>query len=173
MGSPNPGGGKPPFIGREAELAVLVAGLDDARAGRGRFVALVGEAGIGKTRTLEEFVARAGLPDERIWRVFRSRTDTVARTLLFEKLFHRCRPDRPREPGRCLGGTMFHRPWNAYSMRAGRGWTRAGIQKSPTGVRKEHRTTMQGWLFGRNGIASAGEVDVRTTPLQRRRVATS
>jgi predicted ATPase len=67
MGSPNPGGGKPLFVGRDAELAVLMAGLDDARAGRGRFVALVGEAGIGKTRTLEEFVARAGLPDERIW----------------------------------------------------------------------------------------------------------
>src|SRR5262247_665912 len=54
------------FVGRESEIGALMAGLDDACAGRGRFVAVVGDAGIGKTRTLEEFVARAGLPDERI-----------------------------------------------------------------------------------------------------------
>jgi tetratricopeptide (TPR) repeat protein len=57
-------GGRRAFVGREPELGVLMAGLDDARAGRGRFIALVGDAGIGKTRMLEEFVARAALPDE-------------------------------------------------------------------------------------------------------------
>jgi len=37
------------FVGREQELRVLRAALEDARCGRGRFVLL--EAGIGKTRT--------------------------------------------------------------------------------------------------------------------------
>jgi tetratricopeptide (TPR) repeat protein len=59
-------GARNAFVGREPELAALLSGLEDARAGRGRFIALVGEAGVGKTRTLEEFVARAGLPEERI-----------------------------------------------------------------------------------------------------------
>src|SRR5262249_20854869 len=50
----------------ETELGALLRGLDDARAARGRFVALVGEAGIGKTRTVEEFLARAGLSDDAV-----------------------------------------------------------------------------------------------------------
>src|SRR5262245_4361538 len=54
------------FIGRESELAALAAALEDARRGRGRFLTLVGEPGIGKTRTLEEFVSRAAFPDGQV-----------------------------------------------------------------------------------------------------------
>src|SRR5262245_63155735 len=43
-----------PFVGRTAELARLGQRLRDARAGYGAVVLLEGEAGIGKTRTLEE-----------------------------------------------------------------------------------------------------------------------
>ena len=46
------------LVGRAAELAELVAALDDARAGRGGLAFLVGEAGIGKTRLAGE-LARA------------------------------------------------------------------------------------------------------------------
>ncbi len=42
------------FVGREQELHQLRAALDDAFAGRGRLILLVGEAGIGKTRTADE-----------------------------------------------------------------------------------------------------------------------
>ncbi len=42
------------FVGRQQELAELIAVLDDALAGRGRLVMLVGEPGIGKTRTARE-----------------------------------------------------------------------------------------------------------------------
>jgi DNA-binding SARP family transcriptional activator len=48
------------FVGRGRELADLVAGLEDAFAGRGRLVLLVGEPGIGKSRLAEEVIARAG-----------------------------------------------------------------------------------------------------------------
>jgi predicted ATPase len=48
------------FVGREAEMGVLQAALEDALAGRGRLVMLVGEPGIGKTRTVREFVTHAG-----------------------------------------------------------------------------------------------------------------
>ena len=48
------------FVGRVAELAELVAGLDDAFAGRGRLFLLGGEPGIGKSRLAEELIARAG-----------------------------------------------------------------------------------------------------------------
>ena len=53
------------FAGRHAELAALEQRFAEAVAGRGSFVGLAGDAGIGKTRILEELVARAAIPDER------------------------------------------------------------------------------------------------------------
>ena len=47
------------FVGRESELAELVAGLDDAFAGSGRLFLLAGEPGIGKSRLAEELTAHA------------------------------------------------------------------------------------------------------------------
>jgi tetratricopeptide (TPR) repeat protein len=47
------------FVGRERELAELVAGLDDASAGRGRLFFLVGEPGIGKSRLADELIRHA------------------------------------------------------------------------------------------------------------------
>ena len=47
------------FVGREPELAELLAGLDDAFVGRGRLFLLVGEPGIGKSRLAEELVTHA------------------------------------------------------------------------------------------------------------------
>ncbi|WP_454625312.1 adenylate/guanylate cyclase domain-containing protein [Bradyrhizobium cenepequi] len=48
-----------PLIGREADLARMIASLDLACGGAAQLVRLVGEAGIGKTRLVNEFVARA------------------------------------------------------------------------------------------------------------------
>src|SRR5439155_24418321 len=42
------------FVGREKEMDELRAGLDGSLSGRGRLMMLVGEPGIGKTRTSEE-----------------------------------------------------------------------------------------------------------------------
>jgi DNA-binding CsgD family transcriptional regulator/tetratricopeptide (TPR) repeat protein len=47
------------FVGREREMGELTVALDDALAGKGRIVMLVGEPGIGKTRTSQEFSAIA------------------------------------------------------------------------------------------------------------------
>jgi DNA-binding SARP family transcriptional activator len=47
------------LIGRDTELARLVDFLDEMRQGRGRVVAILGEAGIGKTRLIEELASRA------------------------------------------------------------------------------------------------------------------
>jgi DNA-binding SARP family transcriptional activator len=47
------------FVGREEELGALLECLDDALAGQGRIVLLVGEPGIGKSRLAEELVAHA------------------------------------------------------------------------------------------------------------------
>jgi DNA-binding SARP family transcriptional activator len=54
------------FVGREAELAELVAGLDDVFAGRGRLFLLVGEPGIGKSRLAEELSAHARVRGARV-----------------------------------------------------------------------------------------------------------
>ncbi|MEK1853775.1 MAG: adenylate/guanylate cyclase domain-containing protein [Phyllobacterium sp.] len=49
-----------PLIGRNNELTRMLACLDLACAGAAQLVRLVGEAGIGKSRLTEEFLARAG-----------------------------------------------------------------------------------------------------------------
>lgn len=51
--------GRGAFVGREAEMEQLSAGLDDARDGRGRLFLVSGEPGIGKSRLAEELAARA------------------------------------------------------------------------------------------------------------------
>ena len=48
-----------PLLGREREVTVLRADLDDALLGRGRLALLVGEPGIGKTRLAEELASEA------------------------------------------------------------------------------------------------------------------
>jgi eukaryotic-like serine/threonine-protein kinase len=47
------------FVGREAEVGQLRDELDEAMGGRGRVLMLVGEPGIGKTRTVEELATYA------------------------------------------------------------------------------------------------------------------
>ena len=44
------------FVGRDTELAALTQALAHAEAGHGQVVALVGEAGVGKSRLVYEFV---------------------------------------------------------------------------------------------------------------------
>ncbi|KAF0232907.1 MAG: diguanylate cyclase domain-containing protein, partial [bacterium] len=43
------------FVGRNAELEKLKRGFEQSVAGRGRFVLITGDAGLGKTRLVEEF----------------------------------------------------------------------------------------------------------------------
>ena len=52
-------GERAPLVGREAELAVLARSLAEARAGRGTSLDVVGDAGLGKTRLVEELCASA------------------------------------------------------------------------------------------------------------------
>ncbi len=47
------------FVGRHREIAALQAALDDALSGQGRMAMLVGEPGIGKTRTAQELACYA------------------------------------------------------------------------------------------------------------------
>ncbi len=52
-----------PLIGRDAELQRMLASLDQACGGSAQLLRLVGEAGIGKSRLVNEFVARVGCED--------------------------------------------------------------------------------------------------------------
>jgi hypothetical protein len=53
------------FVGREREMDLLRGAFEDALSGRGRLVLLLGEPGIGKTRTAEEVSTYAVLPRRR------------------------------------------------------------------------------------------------------------
>ncbi len=53
-------------MGRQREMGELREALEDALSGRGRLVMLVGEPGIGKTRTAQEFAAHATLRGARV-----------------------------------------------------------------------------------------------------------
>src|SRR5262249_52627048 len=48
-----------PLIGRDADLAHMIGSLELACGGTAQLVRLIGEAGIGKTRLVDEFLARA------------------------------------------------------------------------------------------------------------------
>ncbi len=50
---------RPLFVGREAAMAALRAGFAEAASGHGRLLLLVGEPGIGKTRTAHELATMA------------------------------------------------------------------------------------------------------------------
>ena len=49
------------FVGRQREMGELKAALEDAMSGRGKLITLVGEPGIGKTRTATELTTYAGM----------------------------------------------------------------------------------------------------------------
>lgn len=52
-------GGPAPFVGRHAELAAAAQALRAARDGRGRTVVVTGDAGLGKSRFVEELLREA------------------------------------------------------------------------------------------------------------------
>jgi class 3 adenylate cyclase/predicted ATPase len=56
------------FIGRSHEIGLLLDRWDRARNGEGQVVLISGEAGIGKSRILREFITRLGFQDHRMLR---------------------------------------------------------------------------------------------------------
>jgi predicted ATPase len=53
-----------PFVGRQTEIRVLLEALQRARLGRGQIVAIAGEAGMGKSRLVHEFLQDPSIEGE-------------------------------------------------------------------------------------------------------------
>ena len=64
-----------PFIGRSAERTQLLTHLDRARQGHGGLAVVLGEAGMGKTRLLQELVKAA---EWRGWRILQGQSQEFA-----------------------------------------------------------------------------------------------
>lgn len=60
--------GAEPLVGRAPEIATLERCWDESDR-KGSFVLITGEAGIGKTRIVNEFILRAQLPEDRVIRM--------------------------------------------------------------------------------------------------------
>lgn len=72
-----------PLFGRGAEQAVLADVLDDAASGHGRFVLVVGDAGIGKSRLAEEVAVEAA---SRGWPVLRGRAADLGAPMAYRPI---------------------------------------------------------------------------------------
>src|SRR2546428_2400241 len=90
---------RPPLVGRVAELGALAAAWARARAGRGQVVLLEGEPGEGKSRLLEELVARARLDDATVAAARAVPADRGASWRAVARLLAGGPPGRPRPPG--------------------------------------------------------------------------
>jgi class 3 adenylate cyclase/tetratricopeptide (TPR) repeat protein len=69
--------GLTPFVGRQAELAALSRARERAGAGHGQAVAIVGNAGVGKSRLVYEFIHSHHLRD---WLVLESASESYGKS---------------------------------------------------------------------------------------------
>jgi DNA-binding SARP family transcriptional activator/class 3 adenylate cyclase len=93
-----------PFVGRDAEIALVADRYRRAAAGRGQVVLLVGEPGIGKSRLVDEIVAEVAGQD----------ADRAATTF-------RCSPDHTRSPLYPVAAMLREDPerWRAAGLACG------------------------------------------------------
>jgi class 3 adenylate cyclase/tetratricopeptide (TPR) repeat protein len=87
------------FVGRDTELAALVQALEHADAGHGQVVAGVGEAGVGKSRLVYEFVHSHHTQG---WRVLESASVSYGKATpylpLLDLLRHYCHIEERDDP---------------------------------------------------------------------------
>ena len=94
QGSPAPGSLLMPFVGREAAFEALVEEYRSARSGTVRPVVILGEAGIGKTRLVEQFLGWAASKGAD---TLSGRTSKTEMPLPYEALVDALRPRLERE----------------------------------------------------------------------------
>jgi DNA-binding SARP family transcriptional activator len=71
------------FVERQPELAAIAAAIAPVEHGAGRLVALVGEAGVGKSRLVREFIARALPPG---WRAVLAGADPQSADVAYSSI---------------------------------------------------------------------------------------
>jgi class 3 adenylate cyclase/tetratricopeptide (TPR) repeat protein len=69
--------GQAPFVSRGMEMSVLDAALRRSAEGRGAGVALIGDAGCGKSRLVQEFLARQPQDNPRVMHAYCQRYDST------------------------------------------------------------------------------------------------
>ena len=105
-----------PFVGREAELALLTERHRRAASGRGQVVLVTGEPGIGKSRLVDELVARLPTPEAGGTTTFRCSPDPKAPLIPWRPSCGRTPSDGVRRAGRA-GCAQLTRPCSRRSSR--------------------------------------------------------
>ncbi len=163
------------FVGREQEMGCLHAALERARGGEGQVIAVVGNAGIGKSRLCHEFAEacqRAAVPVHRATGVpYASALPLFpVQTLLCSRLGL---PDhsRPDDIRRMVAGTfLLYDPSSATILPsifdllgAGEGGARSPDQAAE--AREKMFALLARWLPRAEGLAGVIEKDIRSPAL--------
>ena len=108
--------GLTPFVGRQQELDAIHQALTRAKAGHGQVVALVGEAGVGKSRLVHECVHSHRAQD---WRVLESASVSYGKATPYFPVMDLLKRYCPLPAGPGPGRRTWHAPARGPLPRAG------------------------------------------------------
>ena len=119
--------GLTPFVGRQPELAALHQALAQAQAGHGQVVALIGEAGVGKSRLVYECVHSHRTQD---WRVLESAAVSYGKATPYFPVMRPAEALLPDRRRRC----STHHPSQGHGPGSHPGRDAAGHPPRPAGA---------------------------------------
>lgn len=168
--------GPAPFVNRDAEWALLEDRWAHARAGEGAMVLLLGEAGIGKSRLVDRFLAAHEGEGTRVVEIAASPLDEDSALHPFLAHLRAAAGWGAEDPPetrlgklRAVLGGAGERTMAALAEALGLGAATAGEPSSPAAVKERTLAALGDWLLPEAVAAPAGvEAETPEAPPERR-----